>query len=159
MGLWWKHAYSFSNTVLMIQSNTAHSVMVENMVSVLHGRSRGVMFGSFFNCMRLHTICEVGDVRREWCAADVDVGNVQVNIELSFRRFEESHEACGKWGHEDRQHPKIQNVPQVHDVLARTVHPDLFTLGPDHSWNTHTGGLNPDFTLQSQRMRDILFAV
>lgn len=74
------------------------------------------------------TVSEVGDFVRQRGTADVFVWHVQVHVLLGFGRLEERHEACSEGRHKDGQHAKVQNVPEVHDVLSGPVGPDLLTL-------------------------------
>lgn len=53
---------------------------------------------------------------------------MQVHILLGFGRLEERHEARREGSHKDRQHAKVQHIPQVHDVLSGPVGPDLLTF-------------------------------
>lgn len=74
------------------------------------------------------TICEVGDIGRQRGVADVMIGHMEIYVKLCFRCFQESHKASCEGRHKDGQHAKVQNIPEMHDVLAWTIRPNFFTL-------------------------------
>ena len=79
------------------------------------------------------TVGEVGHFRRKWDVVERVVLHVLVHVQLGLTGLQERHEPCGEGGHEDGQHPEIQEVPQVQHVLPRPLLPDFLAFGPDHS--------------------------
>lgn len=88
------------------------------------------------------TQCEVVYLR--WQSHVNQCGVVCVDVCLGWVSVSQSREAAAEGGKEDRQHPKVQEVPRFHQVLPWTLAPDLLHLCPDHtcipthnqSWNT-----------------------
>lgn len=74
------------------------------------------------------TVCEISDVRRKRDQREVCGVDILVHICLSFHRLQEGKEPGGERSDEDRQHAKIQNVPELRDVFLRTLRPEFLTL-------------------------------
>ena len=77
------------------------------------------------------TLCKVLYLRRQLdiiqcCVACAYKGLGQVGVS-------QDGEAAAEGGEEDRQHPKVQEVPRLEQVLPRPLTPDLLHLGPDHT--------------------------
>lgn len=86
------------------------------------------------------TVSEVLYLRGKGDFAEVALLDVAVHVLLCFRRLDEGEEPGRECGDEDGEHPEVQHVPQLQDVLPRPFQPELLTLGPHHPCRGAHGG-------------------
>lgn len=74
------------------------------------------------------TIGKVSNFRRKGDIIEVIILDVQIYVLLCLRCFKESHEPGSERCHEDGEHPKVQQIPEMHHVFPWTLLPDLLAL-------------------------------
>lgn len=80
------------------------------------------------------TVGEVLYLGRQRHFAEVTLLDIAVHVLLCFCCLKESQEPGREGGDEDGEHPKVEHIPQLQDVLPGPFQPQLLTLRPHHPW-------------------------